>query len=107
MLLIFPVLELYVPAMQDAQHKNSCSFSCDLYGCPLKIHLSVLQVASQIKEAVRRQLGLTMSFGVAMGNLAARLAGPLNKPSGMTVVPPQQAPALLLGTPIVNIPQLR
>ncbi|KAL3157452.1 hypothetical protein ABBQ32_011919 [Trebouxia sp. C0010 RCD-2024] len=48
-----------------------------------------------------------MSFGIATGKLTARLAGPLHKPSGMTVVPPNQAADFLSGTPILKIPQLR
>ena len=65
------------------------------------------QVAGNIRAAVRQEMGLSMSFGVAVGKLAARLAGPLHKPSGMTVVPPHHAPAFLLDTPILKIPHLR
>ncbi|KAL3159483.1 hypothetical protein ABBQ38_009904 [Trebouxia sp. C0009 RCD-2024] len=66
-----------------------------------------VQTACNIKAAVRKELSLTMSFGVATGKLTARLAGPLRKPSGMTVVPPNQAAAFLSGTPILKVPQLR
>ena len=48
-----------------------------------------------------------MSFGIAEGKLAARLAGPLHKPSGITIVPPQHAARFLLGTPILKVPLLR
>lgn len=74
------------------------------------VHLrlsTVLQAASNIKAAVQQELSLTMSFGIATGKLAARLAGPLHKPSGMTVVPPSHAAAFLLGTPVLKIPHLR
>ena len=66
-----------------------------------------VQVVSSIKAAVQKELGFTMSFGIAEGKLAARLAGPLHKPSGITVVPPQHAAQFLLGTPILKVPQLR
>ena len=56
---------------------------------------------------MHQELGLTMSFGIAVGKLAARLAGPLHKPSGMTVVPPDGAAAFLLDTPLLKVPQLR
>ena len=68
---------------------------------------AMLQVACEIKAAVHRELALTMSFGIAVGKLAARLAGPLHKPSGMTIVPPSHAAAFLLDTPILRIPHLR
>ena len=67
----------------------------------------MLQAASDIKTAVQRELSLTMSFGIAAGKLTARLAGPLHKPSGMTVVPPSYAAAFLLETPISKVPHLR
>ncbi|KAL0031278.1 hypothetical protein WJX77_012706 [Trebouxia sp. C0004] len=66
-----------------------------------------VQVACNIRAAVQQELALTMSFGVAGGKLAARLAGPLHKPFGMTVVPPHQAAAFLLDTPILEVPLLR
>lgn len=66
-----------------------------------------MQVACNIRAAVQREMALTMSFGIAVGKLAARLAGPLHKPSGMTVVPPHRAPAFLLDTPILKVPHLR
>lgn len=66
-----------------------------------------MQVACNIRGAVHQELGLTMSFGIAVGKLAARLAGPLHKPSGMTVVPPHKAAAFLLDTPILQVPHLR
>ena len=69
--------------------------------------LDVLQAASNIKAAVQKELSLTMSFGIAAGKLAARLAGPIHKPSGMTVVPPSRAAAFLLETPILKVPHLR
>lgn len=67
----------------------------------------VCQVVGRIKAAVKRELGFSMSFGIAEGKLAARLAGPLHKPAGITVVPPQHAARFLLDTPILKVPLLR
>ena len=67
----------------------------------------LLQVVGSIKAAVKQELGFSMSFGIAEGKLAARLAGPMHKPAGITVVPPHQAACFLLDTPILKIPQLR
>ena len=65
------------------------------------------QVVGNIRAAVKRELGFSMSFGIAEGKLAARLAGPLHKPSRITIVPPQHAARFLLGTPILKVPLLR
>ncbi len=45
--------------------------------------------------AARREVGLTVSCGVAGSKLLARLVGPLNKPSCTTCGPPQLAAARL------------
>ena len=108
-----------IPRIADEQHaqmahssKAAICRTCADMDLPLEllslctVHACV-QVACNIRAAVQQELALTMSFGIAVGKLAARLAGPLHKPSGMTVVPPNQAAAFLLDTPILKVPHLR
>ncbi len=44
-------------------------------------------IAQEIKKAVREEIGLTISAGVASSKLVAKIASDLNKPDGLTVVP--------------------
>lgn len=44
------------------------------------------EAASTVKERVRREVGLTISVGVASSKSAAKIASGLNKPDGLTVV---------------------
>ena len=48
-------------------------------------------LASRIKEAIRRDTGLTCSIGVAPNKLLAKIASDFKKPDGVTVVEPQRA----------------
>ncbi|MFL5778593.1 MAG: DNA polymerase IV [Chloroflexota bacterium] len=53
------------------------------------------QVANRIKEAIRDDVGLTASVGVATTKLVAKIASDLEKPDGLVVVEPGTEAAFL------------
>ena len=57
-------------------------------------------IARQIKAAVRAEVGLTVSVGVASTKLVAKVASDLRKPDGLVVVPPGEEAAFLAPLPI-------
>jgi DNA polymerase-4 len=57
-------------------------------------------IARQIKEAVRAEVGLTVSVGVASTKLVAKIASDLRKPDGLVVVPRGDETAFLAPLPI-------
>jgi DNA polymerase-4 len=52
-------------------------------------------IARQIKAAVRKEVGLTASVGVATTKLVAKIASDLRKPDGLVVVPPGEESVFL------------
>ena len=58
------------------------------------------QIAVMIKAAVRDDVGLTASVGVATTKLVAKIASDLRKPDGLVVVPPGDEAAFLAPLPI-------
>jgi DNA polymerase-4 len=52
-------------------------------------------IARQIKAAVRKEVGLTASVGVATTKLVAKIASDLRKPDGLVVVPPGEESGFL------------
>ena len=56
-------------------------------------------IARQIRAAVRGELGLTVSAGVARSKFVAKIASDMDKPDGLTLVPPDVA-AFLAPLPI-------
>jgi DNA polymerase-4 len=57
-------------------------------------------IAAQIKAAVREEVGLTVSVGVATTKLVAKIASDLRKPDGLVVVPPGEEAGFLAPLPI-------
>ena len=60
-------------------------------------------IAATIKAAVRDEVGLTASVGVAATKLVAKVASDLRKPDGLVVVPPGDEAAFLAPLPISRL----
>ena len=60
-------------------------------------------IARQIKDAVRDEVGLTVSVGVARTKLVAKIASDLRKPDGLVVVPSGEEAAFLAPLPISRL----
>ncbi len=64
---------------------------------------SAEEAASTVKERVRREVGLTVSVGVASSKSVAKIASGLNKPDGLTVVPPGSERQFLAPLPVQSL----
>jgi DNA polymerase-4 len=60
-------------------------------------------IGAAIKAAVRDELRLTVSVGVATTKLVAKIASDLRKPDGLVVVPPGEEAAFLAPLPISRL----
>jgi DNA polymerase-4 len=60
-------------------------------------------IGRQIRAAIREELGLTASVGVATTKLVAKVASDLRKPDALVVVPPGQEAAFLAPLPITRL----
>ncbi len=60
-------------------------------------------IARLIKEAVRDEVGLTVSVGVAPTKLVAKIASDLRKPDGLVVVSPGEEASFLAPLPISRL----
>jgi DNA polymerase-4 len=61
------------------------------------------EIAKQIKNRVRDEIGLTVSAGVAPSKLVAKIASDLNKPDGLTIVPEGKVQNFLDPLPIEKL----
>jgi DNA polymerase-4 len=60
-------------------------------------------IARRIKAAIREEIGLTASVGVATTKLVAKIASDLRKPDGLVVVPPGEEAEFLAPLPITRL----
>ena len=65
-----------------------------------RIHGDGPTVARKIKDAIRAELNLTASVGVATSKLVAKIASDMRKPDGLVVVPPGGEEAFLAPLPV-------
>lgn len=65
---------------------------------------SATRIATQIKQRVREHTGLTASAGVSYNKLLAKLASDMDKPDGLTIIPPDEAAGVLKTLPVKRLP---
>jgi DNA polymerase-4 len=61
------------------------------------------QIAAALKAAIRREVGLKCSFGVASNKLVAKIATNIGKPDGLIVVPAGEEAAFLAPLPLAAL----
>jgi len=61
------------------------------------------EIARKIKKIVKEETGLTVSAGVAALKFVAKIASDLNKPDGLTIVPPDRVKKFLEPLPIEKL----
>lgn len=66
-----------------------------------KLHIgSALEIAKQIKDAIRDELNLTASAGVSSNKFIAKIASDMNKPDGLTFIGPSKIEAFMEKLPV-------
>ncbi|MBD1995942.1 DNA polymerase IV [Leptolyngbya sp. FACHB-541] len=61
---------------------------------------SATAIARKIKQAILEETGLTASAGVSINKFLAKVASGMNKPDGLTVIPPHESESFVESLPI-------
>ncbi len=96
---VFSILQRYSPIIEPLSIDEAfldVSASHLLFG-------SSAQIASRIKQEVAKELGLTISVGIAANKFLAKLATDLSKPDGLLQMGEQQVRDLLPTLPVIKI----
>ncbi|MCA8961651.1 MAG: DNA polymerase IV [Planctomycetes bacterium] len=90
------IFESYTPLVEPLSLDEAfldIGGSCRLFG-------SAIDIARQLKDRVRSEIGLTVSVGVAENKFLAKVASDLEKPDGLTVVPAGRGEEFLRDLPV-------
>jgi DNA polymerase IV len=68
-----------------------------LFGC-------AFDIAEEMREEIRKQVGLPMTIGIGTSITVSRLAGKLAKPGGIAEIWPGHEEAFLAGLPVEHLP---
>src|SRR4051794_35689154 len=96
---VFAIFERFTPLIQPLSIDEAF---LDVTGS-LRALGPAEQIARQIKDAIRRETGLTGSVGVAPNKFLAKLASDLEKPDGLTIIRPEDIDRVLLPLSIGKI----
>jgi DNA polymerase-4 len=81
---MFDILRRFSP---DVEEYSIDEAFVDLTGLRRKFHGSYGVIARQIQEAVEKELGITVSVGVGLSKVLAKIGSKHRKPHGLTIMP--------------------
>lgn len=65
---------------------------------------SATQLAAQLRDRIRQQLGISVSAGISVNKFLAKVASDWNKPDGQFLVGPEQLDEFVAALPVRRIP---
>jgi len=98
---MFSILSRYSP---DIEIYSIDEGFMDLNGIRTLWRRGYRQIADSIRQSVKREIGITVSVGIANTKTLAKMASERNKPDGTTVVPGKRIERFLTGIPVEDIP---
>ncbi|MBI4681727.1 MAG: DNA polymerase IV [Nitrospirae bacterium] len=81
---MFEILRRFSP---DVEEYSIDEAFIDLTGLRRSFHCSYGEISAQIQKTVERELGITVSVGVSLSKVLAKIGSKHNKPHGLTVMP--------------------
>jgi DNA polymerase-4/DNA polymerase V len=75
----------------------------DITGMRRVLKASYKGIAFRIKEAVEKELGITVSVGLSLTKVLAKIGSKYRKPDGLTIIPGREIPNWLQNLPVQDI----
>lgn len=97
---MFAILRRFSP---DVEEYSIDEAFVDLTGLRRSFHCSYEMIARQIQEAVQTELGISVSVGVSLSKVLAKIGSKHNKPRGLTVIPGRDIHRYLQCLPLEKI----
>lgn len=97
---MFAILRRFSPNVEEYSIDEAFA---DLRGCGRVLGVAQEEVAAQLREAVRGELGLTVSVGVSLTKTLSKLCSKFRKPDGQTVLRGEHVLLMLRRTAIEKV----
>ena len=97
---IMAILEEFSPVVEQVSIDEAyvdITGSNQLYGSPADI-------GKRIKERIRLELGLSCSVGITPLKFLSKIASDMNKPDGLTLIPPEMVSDFIAQLPVSKVP---
>lgn len=97
---MFDILRRFSP---DVEEYSIDEAFVDLTGLRRSFHGPYGMIAKKVQETIEKELGITVSIGVSISKVLAKIASKHNKPSGLTIIPGRDIHIYLQKLPIEKI----
>jgi DNA polymerase-4 len=97
---MFEILRRFSP---DTEEYSIDEAFVDLTGLRRSFHCSYAMIAEKMQKTVEKELGITVSVGVSLSKVLAKLGSKYNKPHGLTIIPGKDIHRYLEKLPVEKI----
>jgi len=97
---LFNILRRFTPQVEEYSIDEAFA---DLTGLQRPLKASYEGICRQIKQTIYEELGITVSMGLSLTKVLAKVASKHKKPDGMTIIPGRAISAYLKNLPIEKV----
>jgi DNA polymerase-4/DNA polymerase V len=97
---MFDIMRRFTPDVEEYSIDEAFS---DITGMRRALHSSYEEIAGQMKKEIERELGITVSVGLSITKVLAKVASKHQKPAGMTVIKGRDIAQYLADLPVEKI----
>ncbi|KKQ94845.1 MAG: polymerase IV protein [candidate division CPR2 bacterium GW2011_GWC1_39_9] len=89
---IFTIMRRFTPSIEEYSIDEAFA---DISGLRRPLNMSYSQIALRMKQEIEKELGITVSVGLAPNKVLAKIGSKWKKPSGLTIIEAQDIPLFL------------
>lgn len=94
---MFQIMRRYTPQVEEYSIDEAFA---DLTGLRRASRASYEKIAAAMRETIRKELGITVTAGLSVTKVLAKIASKHRKPDGFTAIPGRDIPRYLAGLPL-------
>ena len=97
------VREIYLRYSPEVEAFGIDESWIELTGSPLLKRKNPLEIANEIRETVKQEVGLTVSVGISFNKIFAKLGSDMKKPDAVTYIPRDQFREIVWPLPVEDL----